>query len=192
MDNNMIVMLTLVICIAIYVTADTNLLGDDTDKHGCKASAGYSWCAAQNKCIPAWDDCTAEMPGSDVDEHGCKASAGQSWCESKNKCIRSWEEDCPAVMPGSDSNEHGCSPSQGWCHTFKQCVPLDEVDLCNNTLPPDPLEDNESADTEDPKDTADTEDTADAADTTPENNTAHKITKSQLNQLRIDLGLHNN
>lgn len=30
-------------------------VGGDTDKHGCKASAGYSWCATTNQCERPWE-----------------------------------------------------------------------------------------------------------------------------------------
>jgi hypothetical protein len=37
------------------------LVGGDTDVHGCKGSAGYTWCEAKKKCIRLWEDrCEAE------------------------------------------------------------------------------------------------------------------------------------
>jgi hypothetical protein len=30
-------------------------VGGDSDEHGCKASAGYSWCAHENACIRPWE-----------------------------------------------------------------------------------------------------------------------------------------
>jgi hypothetical protein len=36
------------------------MVGNDSDAHGCKGSAGYSWCEAKQKCIRAWEEnCTA-------------------------------------------------------------------------------------------------------------------------------------
>ncbi len=32
------------------------LLGGDKDEHGCIGSAGYSWCAAKNKCLRVWEE----------------------------------------------------------------------------------------------------------------------------------------
>ncbi|WP_242112160.1 peptidase [Luteimonas aquatica] len=29
--------------------------GSDQDAHGCKPSAGYTWCAATNRCERAWE-----------------------------------------------------------------------------------------------------------------------------------------
>lgn len=37
-------------CIKKDATCSQNRLGSDTDAHGCKASAGYTWCAILNKC----------------------------------------------------------------------------------------------------------------------------------------------
>ena len=36
--------------------ADTvHVVGDDKDKHGCIASAGYTWSEAQKDCIRLWE-----------------------------------------------------------------------------------------------------------------------------------------
>ena len=32
------------------------LVGDDEDEHGCKASAGYSWCEIKQKCLRTWEE----------------------------------------------------------------------------------------------------------------------------------------
>jgi predicted lipoprotein with Yx(FWY)xxD motif len=31
------------------------IVGNDSDIHGCKASAGYSWCEPQQKCVHEWE-----------------------------------------------------------------------------------------------------------------------------------------
>jgi hypothetical protein len=31
-------------------------VGCDSDAHGCKPSAGYSWCAAKQKCLRSWEE----------------------------------------------------------------------------------------------------------------------------------------
>ena len=193
MDNNMIMIITVVICIVIYVTADKKgLLGDDTDEHGCKASAGFVWCDAQNKCIHVSDDCTVDMPGSDVDEYGCKGSAGYSWCESKNKCVGPTEK-CEST------DEHGCSQSEGWCDSFQQCVPLDEVDLCNKTSPPDTSADDEAddeasdeAEEEEAKDASDEPEVVDhvPAPAAPSDGNDKRVTFHDLTEWRKIMGLN--
>jgi len=32
------------------------LVGNDSDEHGCKASAGYSWCEIKQKCLRTWEE----------------------------------------------------------------------------------------------------------------------------------------
>ena len=37
------------------------VVGNDKDEHGCIASAGYTWCAAKNKCLRSWEEkCEAD------------------------------------------------------------------------------------------------------------------------------------
>ena len=31
------------------------VVGGDEDEHGCKSSAGYSWCAKTNQCERPWE-----------------------------------------------------------------------------------------------------------------------------------------
>ncbi|MFA6489548.1 MAG: hypothetical protein WCT52_02600 [Candidatus Micrarchaeia archaeon] len=38
------------------------LVGNDSDEHGCKGSAGYVWCNVTEKCIRPWEEnCTAPV-----------------------------------------------------------------------------------------------------------------------------------
>jgi len=38
------------------------LVGNDEDEHGCKASAGYSWCEIKQKCLRTWEEkCEKEI-----------------------------------------------------------------------------------------------------------------------------------
>lgn len=32
------------------------LVGGDLDEHGCRISAGYSWCDMKNKCLRTWEE----------------------------------------------------------------------------------------------------------------------------------------
>jgi len=39
------------------------IAGNDSDIHGCIASAGYSWCEAKQKCLRIWEEnCTGAIP----------------------------------------------------------------------------------------------------------------------------------
>jgi len=33
----------------------TSMTGSDRDEHGCIASAGYSWCAQEDRCVRPWE-----------------------------------------------------------------------------------------------------------------------------------------
>lgn len=45
------------------------VVGGDEDSHGCKGSAGYSWCGIKNKCLRTWEEkCEAVIP---VEDKGC-------------------------------------------------------------------------------------------------------------------------
>ena len=45
--------------------ASTQIMGGDTDVHGCIPTAGYTWCASKNKCLRTWEeDCPATVPAS--------------------------------------------------------------------------------------------------------------------------------
>ncbi len=51
------------------------ILGGDTDEHGCKGSAGYSWCAEKSKCLRIWEEpCTASKGGTQEEQ----GKAGES------------------------------------------------------------------------------------------------------------------
>lgn len=43
------------------VPTSTPIVGGDRDVHGCIGSAGYSWCAAKNKCLRVWEE-KCEVP----------------------------------------------------------------------------------------------------------------------------------
>ena len=97
--------------------------GSDRDAHGCIASAGYTWCDANQGCIRAWEEpCVAAQPAntngttgaqcttmadcppgaascvngtcSQYDSHGCVPDGGYTWCETLQQCIRPWEVNC--------------------------------------------------------------------------------------------------
>ena len=90
-------------------------IGNHRDRHGCLASAGYSWSDRLHQCVRWWEEPiypdlpdlpdkphTPETPeerniiirkpviGGNRDEHGCLASGGYSWSEDQQKCVRPW------------------------------------------------------------------------------------------------------
>ena len=46
---------------APFTLSHEPLIGGQKDAHGCLIAAGYSWCAAQNKCLRPWEEpCTPQ------------------------------------------------------------------------------------------------------------------------------------
>lgn len=41
---------------ALYAGENVPMVGADRDEHGCIGSAGYSWCAAKQKCTRSWEE----------------------------------------------------------------------------------------------------------------------------------------
>ena len=41
------------------------LVGGDSDEHGCKGSAGYSWCEILKKCLRTWEEPCQEKNNND-------------------------------------------------------------------------------------------------------------------------------
>jgi hypothetical protein len=78
---------------------DTLIPGNDSDIHGCKASAGYTWNSQKKSCTRSWEDDT--IVGNDSDIHGCKASAGYRWNNTAGKCLRPWESRIRVLTIGS-------------------------------------------------------------------------------------------
>lgn len=62
---NKIIILTVFILVAVFAYGCSNtkvLVGNDSDSHSCKASAGYSWCEAKQKCLRVWEEnCTEQQ-----------------------------------------------------------------------------------------------------------------------------------
>ena len=44
------------VCEGVVDGKKSPLIGGDSDGHGCKASAGYSWCESKQKCIRMWEE----------------------------------------------------------------------------------------------------------------------------------------
>ena len=75
------------------VSATIGLLGDDADKHGCKSSAGYSWCSALQECVRPWETPCA----------GAARRIALSHCEAR-VTLQSLMIDSASVLDGSASS----------------------------------------------------------------------------------------
>jgi len=111
------------------------LVGNDSDSHGCIGTAGYTWCEAKQKCLREWEEnCTAEAPqfpsGAPGGLHGCNTSGGYEWCMEKQRCILPSDEKC-TELSGSVGADHGCSAPAGysWCEGLSKCI-LPSVENC--------------------------------------------------------------
>jgi len=64
----LVIILTMVF-LAIALLNAENLVGNDSDSHGCKASAGYTWCEQLQKCIRPWQTkCEAAEIRTDIED----------------------------------------------------------------------------------------------------------------------------
>jgi len=39
-----------------FISTSTQIIGGNTDAHGCLGPAGYSWCDVKNKCLRVWEE----------------------------------------------------------------------------------------------------------------------------------------
>ena len=47
---------------SVEVTDTTHIVGNDSDAHGCKGSAGYTWSVIKNECIRPWENTLQLLP----------------------------------------------------------------------------------------------------------------------------------
>lgn len=76
-------------CGSVNIIDNVNVIGGNTDVHGCLGSAGYSWCDVKNKCLRTWEescsyntvsgaDLSASLIGvGTIDSYGQFVSASQ-------------------------------------------------------------------------------------------------------------------
>ena len=84
------------------------IVGNDSDIHGCKASAGYTWCDAKQTCIRPWEEpCEGSMNESDVRaiaQAGCGNTGNLTGNMTYNNNSRTYWIDLDTIKPG-------CSPA---------------------------------------------------------------------------------
>lgn len=108
------------------------IVGNDEDEHGCKASAGYSWCAEKEKCLRTWEElCSSERIREQINESnfcvsdadcalvgsecpfGCNIYVNDDEVETVKSLIESYRSGCiykcPAVS-GVRCIEGKCQP----------------------------------------------------------------------------------
>ena len=94
------------------------IVGNDSDAHGCKASAGYSWCDVKQKCLRTWEENCTNV----ILPHACTTDA----------------KICP---DGSAVGRHGpncefaaCPPANYTLYGKIAIGPLCPVEPCNRTF----------------------------------------------------------
>ncbi|MCI0503359.1 hypothetical protein L0Y65_01455 [Candidatus Micrarchaeota archaeon] len=84
------------------------IVGNDSDAHGCKPSAGYSWCEAKQKCLRPFEEaCEGGLTESDVRQiaqAACGATGNLSDEMTYNPNSKTYWIGLDAVKPG-------CSPA---------------------------------------------------------------------------------
>lgn len=60
---------------SVAVTDTAHVVGNDTDVHGCKGSAGYTWSVIKNECIRPWENTLQLLPVNHEDSSAIIAAS---------------------------------------------------------------------------------------------------------------------
>jgi hypothetical protein len=120
-------------------TPASNIVGGDLDEHGCKPSAGYSWCDPLQKCLRVWEEaCIAK--GSIMDQTTAWQLAENSDCTEKgdlagtgtyNPNSKTWWIDLD-MRP--EFRKDSCNPA---CVIFEETRKIELNWRCTGALPPE-------------------------------------------------------
>ncbi|MBN1170496.1 hypothetical protein JXA56_05725 [Candidatus Micrarchaeota archaeon] len=81
------------------------LVGGDEDEHGCKPSAGYSWCEERQKCLRPWEEpCTAQDAIEIAKKSNCTDAGNLTENVFYNNNSKTWWIDI-------DGDREGCAPA---------------------------------------------------------------------------------
>jgi len=72
------------------VENDAQIIGGQTDEHGCLSAAGYSWCPSTEKCQKMWEEYCAEFKAQ------FKITDFDSCVKAGNPIMESYPEKCQA------------------------------------------------------------------------------------------------
>jgi len=109
------------------------LVGNDSDAHGCKPSAGYSWCEAKQKCLRIWEEpcegkLTSNQAISIAASGECNRTGELSGNLSYNNNTKTWWIDLVPNEP-----KPGCSPA---CVVFEENSTSEVNWRCTGAIPP--------------------------------------------------------
>eukprot|EP00756_Hemistasia_phaeocysticola_P007408 Hpha_TRINITY_DN14248_c0_g2::TRINITY_DN14248_c0_g2_i1::g.22153::m.22153 len=103
------------------------MVGGDAERHGCRASAGYSWCPELGRCVREWDTPCPQKAARFAPS--CQQS-GLRWCESLGRCVK---DRAPCPGPSGEIEGMACDGSAG----YHYCPPLGCIRLWEAGCPPD-------------------------------------------------------
>ena len=92
-------------CVEQEINCTSLLVGNDSDEHGCKASAGYSWCAVTEKCTRQWEEpCKGILTFNEAWQiavnSSCMRAGNLTGDNSYNNITKTWWLDLDTVAPG--------------------------------------------------------------------------------------------
>ena len=107
------------------------IVGNDSDAHGCKGSAGYMWCDAKSECIRPWETpCEGNMTLAsvmDLAARGCGNNGTLASNAMYNNYSRTYWVDLTPFEPAK-----GCSPA---CVVFQDNGSTEINWRCTGALP---------------------------------------------------------
>lgn len=73
------------------------LVGGDADVYGCRASAGYAWCASRGACVRAWETpCPVEF--AEEDSHSKENDSKEGEAEEEEEETRDEDEEAERAI----------------------------------------------------------------------------------------------
>jgi len=104
----------------LFVEEIEPIVGGDEDEHGCKGSAGYTWCEEKQKCLRTWEE-ACESAETKLSPEECSNLGGHSVagrCGGTEKNI--------GIVTGFNIPNYCCVKSpvaEGFCgsSTLSQC-----------------------------------------------------------------------
>ena len=110
------------------------IAGNDSDSHGCKGSAGYTWCEAKQKCLRSWEEnCTLSALEAKAQSYcGKENVAGVYICGDYVKVVGKLAGAGSTFYPGGSGNPIVC-PVVSPEYMPPDCGELFSGNYCNDT-----------------------------------------------------------
>jgi len=115
-----------------------DLIGGDTDEHGCLIAAGYSWCEAKEKCLREWEEpCEIRPEGALFNYEQAYAYVQSGWdCTREGNITEEYvyNEVTHTWWFEMDIEKEGCSPA---CVVYEDTVEIELNWRCTGLIEPD-------------------------------------------------------